>query len=420
MTSAVVQPAQAARNDAPLDHRIDQIIPLLLNKVEPEAFFDPRFLSQVASAPQMKSFARGVITQFGIPQEILEIRKENQTVAALRIKFEKAVLVVDISIDPAAPNKSIGFRITPEQPVVKDDSITKIEQELAALPGRVGYVIETPGRDGKRSPVAGRAVGEPFAIGSIFKLYILAELASQIDAGKRKWSDTIPLTRRSFSSAATQDIPLNTPVTLEQLASWMIAVSDNAATDELLFLLGRKQVEARVRLAGHSAPEQMRPFLSTVEAFLLKSDYKGMRTKFINADEAGRRAILKRTISGVGHEKINISTLIGKPAAIDTIEWFASPSDIVLLMDHLRGMNNQTVFDIMAKSVSPAAARPWQYVGSKGGSELGVVAMSFIAQAPSGQWSVISGSWNNTEQAVDDNKFIALMLRALNNITEKK
>ena len=36
----------------------------------------------------------------------------------------------------------------------------------------------------------------------------------------------------------------------------------------------------------------MRPFLSTVEAFLLKSDYKGMRTKFINADEAGRRAML--------------------------------------------------------------------------------------------------------------------------------
>lgn len=420
MTSALAQPVESGKGATPLDARIDQIIPLLLGRVEPEAFFDPRFLAQVASAPQMKGFAQSVIAQAGKPQEITEIRKESQTVAALKVKFEKAVLVVDVSIDPAPPHRIIGFRITPEQPIVKNDSLAKIDAELAALPGRAGYTIQTLGEDGERSVIAGRAGGEAFAIGSIFKLYILAELASQIDAGKRKWSDVIPLTRRSFSSSATQHMALGTPVMLEQLATWMIAVSDNAATDELLFLLGRAQIEARVRIIGHSAPERMFPFLSTVEAFLLKSDYKGMRARYISADEAGRRAILKRKVSGAGYEKIKLDALIGKPAAIDSIEWFASPDDIVMLMDHLRRMNNQTVFNIMAKSVSPAAAKPWAYLGSKGGSELGVIAMSFLAEAPSGQWSVVTGSWNNSEQAVDDNKFIALMIRALNIVAEKK
>ncbi len=420
MSAAAAQSTETSTAQTPLDQRIDQVVPLLLNSVEAEDFFDPRFLSKVASAAQMNAFAEGVVAQFGAPQKIVESRKTSETVAALKIQFEKAVLIVDVSIDVTPPNKIIGFRIAPEQPVIENDSLSKIDAELSALPGRVGYVVESIGEDGKRTAIAGRATDELFAIGSIFKLYILAELAAQIDAGQRKWSDTIPLTRRSFSSPATQGLSLGTSVTLEQLSTWMIAVSDNAASDELLFLLGRDQVEARVRMVGHSAPEKTLPFLSTVEAFLLKSDYKGTRAKYEAASEAKQRALLKRKISGVGFEKINIANLIGKPTAIDTIEWFASPSDVVLLMDYLRTMQNPTVLEIMARSVAPATTKKWKYVGSKGGSELGVIAMSFLAQAPSGGWHVVTGSWNNNAQAVDENMFIRLMLRALDIVAEKK
>jgi len=420
MSAAAAQPVEAGKANTPLDQRIDQVIPLLLGTVEAEDFFDPRFLSKVASATQMKAFAEGVVAQFGAPLKITQIQKISETVAILKLQFEKANAIVDVSIEATPPSKIIGFRIVPEQPVIANDSLAKIDAELAALPGRVGYVVESISEDGKRTAIASRATDEQFAIGSIFKLYILAELASQIDAGQRKWSDAIPLTRRSFSSPATQSPSLGTSVTLEQLATWMIAVSDNAASDELLFLLGRDKIEARVRLVGHSAPEKMLPFLSTVEAFLLKSDYKGALAKYVSAGEVKQRALLKRKISGVGFEKINIVNLIAKPASIDTIEWFASPSDVVLLMDHLRTMQNPTVFEIMAKGVAPTTAKKWKYVGSKGGSELGVIAMSFLAQAPSGGWHVVTGSWNNNAQAVDENKFIRLMLRALDIVAEKK
>jgi beta-lactamase class A len=411
-------PALASTPATPLDRRVDQVIPLLLGAVTPEAFFDPPFLSKVASSAQMKAFAKDVIAQFGKPQKITEIKKLSATQATLIVAFEKANAIVDVTIAAEPPHQIIGFHVTPEQQVIADDSLAKIDAEIAALPGRAGYVVETIAPDGTRTTIAGHAADEQFAIGSIFKLYILAELAAQIDAGAHKWSDSISLTRRSFSSPATQGLPLGTAVTLEQLASWMIAVSDNAATDELLFLLGRDQIEARLRLVGHSDPDKTLPFLSTVEAFLLKSDYKGTRAKYVGASEAKQRALLKRKISGVGFEKINTANLIGKPAAIDSVEWFASPSDVVLLMEHLRVMNNQTAFDIMAKSVAPATAKRWQYVGSKGGSELGVIASSVLAQAPSGRWSVVSGSWNNTERAVDETKFIGLMQRLLNMVAE--
>lgn len=413
-------PAAANQTQTPLDRRIDQIIPLLIGAVEPEDYFDPRFLSKVASSAQMKAFAEGVIRQFGKPLNITEVKQTGQTKATLKIAFEKMLAIAEVNIDPAPPHQIIGFRIVPDQRVVENDSLAKVDAELATLPGRVGYVVERIGDDGGRTTVAGRATGEQFAIGSIFKLYILAELAAQMDAGTRRWSDTTPLTRRSFSSPATQSLPLGTPVTLEQLASWMIAVSDNAASDELLFLLGRDRIEARVLIVGHSDPDKLFPFLSTVEAFLLKSDFKATRAKYMAASEAKQRALLKRKISGIGFEKINLDTLIAKPAAIDSIEWFAAPNDVVLLMDHLRRMNNKVALEIMAKSVAPSTAKRWQYVGSKGGSELGVIAMSFLAQAPSSEWYIVTGSWNNPLQAVDENSFIALMQRALNSVAEKQ
>ena len=374
----------------------------------------------MAGACALKAFTQTVIDQFGAPQTILETRKASETAATLKLQFEKAVLIVDLSIDAVTPGKIIGFHIAPEQPVVENDSFSKIDAEFAALPGRTGYVVETINEDGKRTELAGRATDQQFAIGSIFKLYILAELAGQINAGERKWSDTLPLSRRSFSSPATQSIALGTAVTLEQLAGWMIAVSDNAATDELLFLLGRDRVEARVRSTGHSDLRKTLPFLSTVEAFLLKSNYKGTLAEYGSADERKQRVLLKHKITGVGVEKIDLANFTEKPAAIDTIEWFASPADIVALMDHLRRINNKTVLEIMAKAVPPATAKKWKYVGSKGGSERGVIAMSFLVQAPSDRWHVVTGSWNNIEQAVDDLKFMDLMTRLLNIVAEKK
>src|SRR3546814_12748848 len=96
-------------------------------------------------------------------------------------------------------------------------------------------------------PLASANADRQFATGSTFKLYILGELAAQIAAGKRRWSDVVPLSHLSFSSAGTANWPKGTPVTLQTLANWMISVSDNGATDTLIHLPGRAAIAARLR-----------------------------------------------------------------------------------------------------------------------------------------------------------------------------
>jgi len=64
--------------------------------------------------------------------------------------------------------------------------------------------------------------------------------------------------------------------------------------------------------------------------------------------------------------------------------------------------------------IAPADAKRWRYLGYKGGSEPGVIAMHFLAQARDGDWYALSASWNNPAARVDEPRFVALMTRALN------
>jgi beta-lactamase class A len=407
--------AQTVAAATPLDMRVSQLVALLKGDIAVEAFFDPSFLTAVP-ATQFKTITDSLIAQYGLPLKITSVNKKGESAATLKLVFEKAVGSVEIAVAAQAPNKVIGLLFTGF--AVENDSLINIDAEFAALPGRAGYVVEKIDAEGKRTVIAARNANAQFAIGSTFKLYILAELAAQVDAGKRKWADVIPLTRRSFSSAATQNLPLGTPVTLQLLATWMIMVSDNAATDELILLLGRDKIEARLRSIGHSNPERMLPFLTTAEAFLLKSDYNGTRAKYIKGSEAQQRTLIENDISKTNFDKIDTSKFTGQPLSIDSIEWFASPNDIVLLMDHIRRMNNQIALKIMAQGVSSAIAQKWHYLGSKGGSEPGVISASFLGQRRSGGWIVVSGSWNDTAKVVDDAKFFALVQRLLDAVAE--
>src|SRR3546814_751950 len=173
-----------------------------------------------------------------------------------------------------------------------DDSFDKVAAEIAALPGRTGFLVAKLD-GGTVKPIASAHSDEQFAVGSIVKLYILDELAAQVAAGKRRWSDVVPLSHQSFSSAGTANWPKDTPVTVQSLANWMISVSDNSATDTLIHLLGRKNIEARMRAAGHSAVSRNVPLLTTVEAFALKGDnFAAVRAAFIAGDDKAQRALI--------------------------------------------------------------------------------------------------------------------------------
>jgi Beta-lactamase enzyme family len=408
-SNAAIAPVVETAPVTPLDMRSNQLIALLNAAVPLEDYFTASFLTAVPPA-QINAISASLLAQYGKAIQILTIDRKGPNSATLTVEFERAIGTVEITVEPAAPNKVAGLLATGF--AVKGDDIAQISADFKALPGRAGYLVQKI--DGSQSTEL--SANEQYAIGSTFKLYVLAELATQIEAGRRKWSDVVPLDQRAYSSSATQGWPRSTPVTLQTLATWMISVSDNAATDELIRVLGRDVVEEKLASIGHSAPDKALPLLTTVEAFALKSNPL-LRARFEKASEAQQRDILESESAALGYDRIDLSQLGSGPVAINSIEWFASPADIALLMNHLRRIGSKTALDIMAinKGISPASAAKWQYLGYKGGSEPGVISMSFLAQSKTGDWYAISGSWNNTSAEVDNAAFAALMGRLVDN-----
>jgi len=71
-------------------------------------------------------------------------------------------------------------------------------------------------------------------------------------------------------------------------------------------------------------------------------------------------------------------------------------------------------------SINPGIGRStgnaqWTYIGYKGGSEPGVIAMAFLLQGKDG-WYAISGGWNNPSAAVEDTRFTSLMASAVSGV----
>lgn len=398
----------------PLDLRIKQLPSVLSGTMKYEDYFSPSFLAAVPIL-QLKAISDQFIAQHGKPLTVTVIEPIGSNGATIKIEYEKATATADISVESAAPNKVVGLLVKGFE--LKGDTPAKIDADFAALSGTAGYLVEKISADGKRRQIAGRGVTQQFAIASTFKLYVLAELASQVQAGRRSWSDVVPIVENSYSSSATQNWPRSTPVTLQTLATWMISVSDNAATDALIRVLGRDAVEEKLATIGHGDPDKALPILTTVEAFALKSD-AALRARFQKATEAQQRDLLKKEADALKFERIDLVQLGSGPVAIESIEWFASPADIANLLNTIRRTGNQAALDVMAinKGVSPTSAAKWEYLGYKGGSEPGVISMSFLAQSQAGDWYAISGSWNNAAKEVDNAAFAALMARLLDSV----
>ncbi len=412
--AAETPPKPASMQATPLEQRIEQLPSVLAGTMEYGDYFSPSFLNAVP-AVQLKTVSDQFNAVHGKPLTVTEVQLTGPNTATIKIEYEKAIATADISVEPALPNRVVGLLVKGFE--TRGDTPAKIDADFTRLPGRAGYLVEKIGPDGKRQQIAGRATGEQFAVASTFKLYVLAELASQVQAGRRSWSDVVPIIEKSYSSLATQNWPRSTPVTLQTLATWMISVSDNAATDALMRVLGRDAVEEKLATIGHSDPDKALPMLTTVEAFALKTNVD-LRTRFQNANEAAQRNLLGTEADALKFERIDPALLGSGPVAIDSIEWFASPADIANVLDTIRRTGSQTALDIMTVNTAvgaPSAAK-WQYLGYKGGSEPGVISMSFLAQSKRGEWHMISGTWNNAATEVDNSVFVSLMSRVLDSV----
>ena len=397
-----------------LQSRANDALLVLNGAKSPELVFSPDFLQQVPPA-KLAELAKALNDQFGPILRVGEFERVSPVTAKFNFHYGKALAKAQMRIDPESSLIS-GLLITDVVPV--EDSPGLIQSDFSALHGSAGFTISRLG-PGAPQELLGYQANRQFAIGSTFKLWVLDALAEDIARGKRKWSDVVVLTVRSFPSGVMHSWPQGSPVTLATLATQMISISDNTATDMLIKVLGREAIAARVRANGHSAPSMMLPVLTTLEAFSLKLGPADQRAAYAAASDAQQQAMLVRLEPSLSVDKLDLGLLApGKIWSIGTIEWFASPHDIVGAMQSLARRKDPRVMQILSinPGLGPEIAKQFTHFGFKGGSEEGVLNLSFVVQNRKGGWYAISASWNDPAKPVDQVQFVSLIRRLIDRI----
>ncbi|KQM77553.1 hypothetical protein ASE70_06595 [Sphingomonas sp. Leaf22] len=418
--AAQTAPAPAPAANAEVERRARDVVAILSGRGDYDSVFAPSFRTAVPRA-QFDAIGAQLTQALGKPTGVEAVQPTGPWSARIRIGYDRGVLNADVAIDPNGAHPITGLLtrgIEPRGPVAA--TIDAVVEQVAALPGHGGFTLARLG-SGAPQPLQSHAASTPLAIGSAFKLVILAELVRSIEAGERKWSDVVTLDGSALPGGGYAQQPKGTRVPFRDLAERMISVSDNSATDILLFQLGRQKVEAMLPVVGMTdGGTRNVPFLGTLEMFKLKGVEGGaLGTRYLALPTAQRRAFLDGPVRDTPIAAIPANLFQdGKPLRIEQIEWFASPNDLVRTMDWLRRhFDGSAGADLRAVlSKNPGLAEPaanWRYVGYKGGSEPGVLTMTFLLQGKDGGWYAMSGGVNDPAKPVDTLRFTALMGRAL-------
>lgn len=343
---------------------------------EPELqglWFADSFLAQISLA-EVSKIIQDIKGSVGHYQSIEAVDKN------FVLTFERGTVPTQLAVNAQGKITGLFFE-TPQLTL----SLDQVMAEFAALPGQVHLLAARNGES-----VAAANADQPLAVGSTFKLSILQVLLLQIAAGKHQWDEVVALqdNLKSLPSGFLQTWPAGSPITLETLATLMISQSDNTATDHLLSLVGRENVEA--------VSARNRPFLSTREAFVLKDPTnQSVLDQWRSSED---KQTLLPTLAALPLPEASSFNDDG-PRAID-VEWFFTAHELCSAME--------TVADLPLMSVNPGLVNPsaWDKVSFKGGSEPGVENLTTFLVSGEDRFCV-TATWNN-EAGIDEMKFLTL------------
>ncbi|HYH13503.1 MAG TPA: serine hydrolase [Thermomicrobiales bacterium] len=283
-----------------------------------------------------------------------------------------------------------------------------IDQQFSQIaPGNNLLVAEFSG-NGCRTIHAVNADTQ-LAIASTFKIYVLGEVARQVQAGEVAWDDPITLTEslRSMPSGDFAWARTGQQVTVRQLAEAMMWHSDNTATDHLIDHLGRENVERSFAAYGHADPGANVPLLLTRELFAIKMwQPEAWMTQYVAASNQEQLALLSSDISGVHLDPSGGWGKWNGPTAIEGIEWFASAEDLCRVMVGLWTMGAQPGLEPVREILSGnrggiVDTGLWPHVGFKAGYEAGVVNSTYVLERNDGRVFFVSAGFNHPTGVVD-------------------
>ncbi len=292
----------------------------------------------------------------------------------------------------------------------EDADLASVNRILETLPGRKAVLFAELTEAGPK-PLLSIDSDQRFAIGSSFKLFILGALIDEVNSGRRRMDDAMLLRANAIGPPHSElaDWPLGAPTTLYTLALKMISISDNTATDHLLYLLGRNRVEQQLAAMGHEQPSWNRPFLFTREMVMIRDKTAPTRrVEYAKLDEAGKRTFLAREIAGQqDYEKLDFDT-----AAFDVAEWYATADDMARGLNWIRLNTGERQDAALLRQVLTLDAKlnydaqTWTFVGFKGGSEDQLLAGNWLLRHRNGNWYAFHVFCNSPKEKVAPEKMV--------------
>ena len=310
-----------------------------------------------------------------------------------------------ITVDATASHLITGLVFQPYNTTPPPTSWSQVDTSLRALAGHATMVATEVG---KKTPLHALQANTPGAIGSAFKLYVLGALGSAVQSGTAKWNEKLAIHAawKSLPSGDLRKAPNGRRYTLRYLAQQMIAVSDNTAADHLIHRLGRTAVETELAKMGVQTPQLDTPFLTTREMFALKiSAPPALRDAYVAGNAAQRQRLLAR-IDALPIALADAAAWTA-PREVSTIEWFASPADLARAMAALQTAAQRPglapIHSILARNPGVALdTKTWPYVAYKGGSEPGVLSLTWLLTRNDGRSFVLSIVLNDSAKAIDE------------------
>jgi hypothetical protein len=102
-----------------------------------------------------------------------------------------------------------------------------------------------------------------------------------------------------------------------------------------------------------------------------------------------------------------------QPIHIDDIEWFATAPECCRVMADLHRLEQLPGMEPLSKGLRINAGiqydkETWKSVAFKGGSEPGVINLTYLLERKDGRWFALSVGWNNSKQALEEARAVDL------------
>lgn len=347
----------------------------------PEKLFSKQFLAAVPVA-QIKAISAQFLAEYG-PIDTIDGDEGEYVLSTASHQMD-----VKVQLDE---NGQIGSLLFASAEALTA-SLTETLKVLEASADEVSYVLT---RNGK--PIQQLHTDKPLAVGSAFKLGVLKVIVDDIAAGKASWREVYELKAedKSLPSGELQHFPDDAPFTLHSLASVMIAISDNTATDALMRIFG---AERAAKALGIDVA------FTTKQLFAFKHD-AALREKYEKASAAEKRKIL----ADIQAKPLPKPIKLGHHN--QGFEWYVSVEHLCSLLEQLGPLD---LFEINA---GPLNAKDWDSVRFKGGSEPGVLNLSALA-TKDGKQNCMAITLNHSSE-IEHDKIAGLFKRAMRQLAEE-